>query len=111
PNTHHLSLLTRQLSHLNRSSASCTLCPSLLYRCLTSVTTFQRGTLPSAYAMCRPADVPFYGVYPLPHAQQLAGMKTKSALKKRCRDCFFVKRRGRLFVFCKSNPRHKQRQG
>lgn len=43
--------------------------------------------------------------------QPSAGMKTKSALKRRCKDCFFVRRRGRLFVFCKTNPRHKQRQG
>uniref|UniRef100_A0A3Q0S3Z8 Ribosomal protein n=1 Tax=Amphilophus citrinellus TaxID=61819 RepID=A0A3Q0S3Z8_AMPCI len=43
--------------------------------------------------------------------QPSAGMKTKSALKRRCKDCFFVIRRGRLFVFCKTNPRHKQRQG
>ncbi|RVE66296.1 hypothetical protein OJAV_G00106020 [Oryzias javanicus] len=43
--------------------------------------------------------------------QQTAGMKTKSALKRRCKDCFFVRRRGRLFVYCKTNPRHKQRQG
>ncbi|KAJ3609115.1 hypothetical protein NHX12_023641 [Muraenolepis orangiensis] len=43
--------------------------------------------------------------------QPSAGMKTKSALKRRCKDCFIVRRRGRLFVFCKTNPRHKQRQG
>uniref|UniRef100_A0A4W6FII4 Ribosomal protein n=1 Tax=Lates calcarifer TaxID=8187 RepID=A0A4W6FII4_LATCA len=46
-----------------------------------------------------------------PCVQPSAGMKTKSALKRRCNDCFFVRRRGRLFVFCKTNPRHKQRQG
>lgn len=43
--------------------------------------------------------------------QPSAGMKTKSSLRRRCKDCFFVTRRGRLFVFCKTNPRHKQRQG
>ncbi|CAL8397088.1 large ribosomal subunit protein bL36m [Gadus morhua] len=43
--------------------------------------------------------------------QPSAGMKTKTALKRRCKDCFIVRRRGRLFVFCKTNPRHKQRQG
>uniref|UniRef100_A0A3Q3XLJ9 Ribosomal protein n=1 Tax=Mola mola TaxID=94237 RepID=A0A3Q3XLJ9_MOLML len=47
----------------------------------------------------------------LPCVQSVAGMKTKTALKRRCKDCFFVLRRGRLFVFCKTNPRHKQRQG
>ncbi len=34
----------------------------------------------------------------------------KSA-KKRHRDCQIVKRRGRLYVICKSNPRFKARQG
>lgn len=43
--------------------------------------------------------------------QPSAGMKTKSSLKRRCKDCFFVVRRGRLFVYCKTHPRHKQRQG
>uniref|UniRef100_A0AAY5KJ83 Ribosomal protein n=1 Tax=Esox lucius TaxID=8010 RepID=A0AAY5KJ83_ESOLU len=43
--------------------------------------------------------------------QPSAGMKTKSALKRRCKDCFFVVRRGHLYVFCKTHPRHKQRQG
>uniref|UniRef100_A0A673A7Z2 Ribosomal protein n=1 Tax=Sphaeramia orbicularis TaxID=375764 RepID=A0A673A7Z2_9TELE len=47
----------------------------------------------------------------LPCIQPSAGMKTKTALKRRCKDCFFVRRRGHLFVFCKTNPRHKQRQG
>ncbi|XP_061616262.1 large ribosomal subunit protein bL36m isoform X2 [Phyllopteryx taeniolatus] len=47
----------------------------------------------------------------LPSIQPADGMKTKSALRRRCKDCFFVRRRGRLFVFCKTNPRHKQRQG
>lgn len=43
----------------------------------------------------------------LPPAQ---GFKTKGVLKKRCKDCYLVKRRGRWFVYCKTNPRHKQRQ-
>ena len=34
----------------------------------------------------------------------------KSA-KNRHRDCQVVKRRGRLYVICKSNPRFKARQG
>lgn len=49
-------------------------------------------------------------------------MKTKSSLKKRCRDCYIVKRvkkvqkRGTVkfkptyYVYCKSNPKHKQKQ-
>uniref|UniRef100_A0A8C3GPF2 Ribosomal protein n=1 Tax=Cairina moschata TaxID=8855 RepID=A0A8C3GPF2_CAIMO len=39
-----------------------------------------------------------------------AGLKTKTTLRRRCKDCFVVRRRGRLYVCCKSNPRHKQRK-
>ncbi|XP_010968657.1 39S ribosomal protein L36, mitochondrial [Camelus ferus] len=42
--------------------------------------------------------------------QPALGFKTKGVLKKRCRDCYLVKRRGRWFVYCKTNPKHKQRQ-
>ncbi|KAE8597409.1 hypothetical protein XENTR_v10016460 [Xenopus tropicalis] len=54
---------------------------------------------------------PFLADRHLPLVQQTSGMKTKSALKKRCKDCYFVIRRGRLFVYCKTNGKHKQRQG
>jgi len=37
-------------------------------------------------------------------------MKVHSAVKKRCKDCKIVLRRGVRYVICK-NPRHKQRQG
>lgn len=30
-------------------------------------------------------------------------MKVKAALKKMCDACFFVRRRGRLYVYCKKN--------
>ncbi|XP_010212626.1 PREDICTED: 39S ribosomal protein L36, mitochondrial, partial [Tinamus guttatus] len=45
-----------------------------------------------------------------PAVLPLAGLKTKTTLKKRCKDCFIVRRRGRLYVCCKTNPRHKQRK-
>ncbi len=32
-------------------------------------------------------------------------------LKKRHKDCQVVRRRGRVYVICKSNPRFKARQG
>lgn len=38
-------------------------------------------------------------------------MKVKPSLSKRCKDCQFVRRRGWLYVICKVNKRHKQRQG
>ncbi|MDP3954789.1 MAG: 50S ribosomal protein L36 [bacterium] len=37
-------------------------------------------------------------------------MKVQSSIEKRCRNCKFVKRHGKLYVTC-TNPRHKQRQG
>jgi large subunit ribosomal protein L36 len=33
------------------------------------------------------------------------------ALKTRSKDCKVVRRRGRVYVICKSNPRFKVRQG
>ncbi|XP_008049364.1 39S ribosomal protein L36, mitochondrial [Carlito syrichta] len=46
----------------------------------------------------------------LSRPQPALGFKTKGVIKKRCKDCYLVKRRGRWFVYCKTNPRHKQRQ-
>jgi large subunit ribosomal protein L36 len=37
-------------------------------------------------------------------------MKVQSSVKKRCKDCKIVRRRGRVYVICKI-PKHKQRQG
>ncbi|XP_013361317.1 PREDICTED: 39S ribosomal protein L36, mitochondrial, partial [Chinchilla lanigera] len=57
-----------------------------------------------------PAFVPApAGPQPPPPPPAL-GFKTKAVLRKRCRDCYLVKRRGRWYVLCKSNPKHKQRQ-
>jgi ribosomal protein L36 len=38
-------------------------------------------------------------------------MKVRSSVKKMCEFCQIVKRRGRIYVICSSNPKHKQRQG
>ncbi|MCH7551825.1 50S ribosomal protein L36 [Patescibacteria group bacterium] len=38
-------------------------------------------------------------------------MKVHSAIKKICKDCTIVKRKQKLYVICKKNPKHKQRQG
>ncbi|MBI3443454.1 50S ribosomal protein L36 [Candidatus Woesebacteria bacterium] len=37
-------------------------------------------------------------------------MKVRSSIKKICRNCKIVKRKGVLYVIC-NNPKHKQRQG
>ncbi len=49
----------------------------------------------------------------VPHNRS-APMQVLSSLKeakKRSRDCQIVRRRGRIYVICKSNPRFKARQG
>ena len=37
-------------------------------------------------------------------------MKVSASVKKICRNCKVIRRRGRVCIIC-SNPRHKQRQG
>ena len=38
-------------------------------------------------------------------------MKVRASIKKRSEDCKIVRRKGRLYVICKKNPKFKQRQG
>ncbi|MDA0728190.1 MAG: type B 50S ribosomal protein L36 [Bacteroidetes bacterium] len=38
-------------------------------------------------------------------------MKIRASLKKRSADCKIVRRKGRLYVINKKNPKMKQRQG
>jgi ribosomal protein L36 len=44
-------------------------------------------------------------------ANNFKRMRVRSAVRRLCKDCRVVKRRKRLYVTCKRNPRHKQRQG
>jgi len=38
-------------------------------------------------------------------------MKVRSAVKRMCQDCKIVRRGKKVMVICKTNPKHKQRQG
>ena len=38
-------------------------------------------------------------------------MKVRASVKKRTDDCKIVRRKGRLYVINKKNPKFKQRQG
>ncbi|MGF1578610.1 MAG: 50S ribosomal protein L36 [Gemmataceae bacterium] len=38
-------------------------------------------------------------------------MKVRASVKRICEKCKMVRRKGRVYVICKGNPRHKQRQG
>ncbi|HIC83186.1 MAG TPA: 50S ribosomal protein L36 [Candidatus Marinimicrobia bacterium] len=38
-------------------------------------------------------------------------MKVKASVKRRSQDCIIVRRKGRIYIINKRNPRLKQRQG
>ena len=38
-------------------------------------------------------------------------MKVRPSVKKMCEKCKVIRRHGRVMVICKTDPRHKQRQG
>jgi large subunit ribosomal protein L36 len=38
-------------------------------------------------------------------------MKVRASVKRVCEQCKIVRRKGRVYVICSANPRHKQRQG
>ena len=43
--------------------------------------------------------------------KKIATMKVRASVKKRSADCKIVRRKGKLYVINKKNPRFKQRQG
>ena len=38
-------------------------------------------------------------------------MKVRTSVKRVCANCKVVRRKGRVYVICSSNAKHKQRQG
>ncbi|EPT04371.1 hypothetical protein FOMPIDRAFT_1085649, partial [Fomitopsis schrenkii] len=36
------------------------------------------------------------------------GMKVRSSVKRICDGCSVVRRKGRIYIICSKNPRHKQ---
>ncbi|KAI7865337.1 ribosomal protein L36-domain-containing protein [Spinellus fusiger] len=48
---------------------------------------------------------------PSPLLTLVRTMKVRSSVKKLCDGCSTVRRRGKLFVTCSKNKKHKQRQG
>ncbi|HET9843169.1 MAG TPA: 50S ribosomal protein L36 [Gammaproteobacteria bacterium] len=38
-------------------------------------------------------------------------MKVRASIKKMCKGCKIVARKGKKFVICETSPKHKQRQG
>jgi large subunit ribosomal protein L36 len=60
---------------------------------------------PAAFDGHRPSFHPLAGAFRMKVLSSLKDAKTRH------RDCQVVKRRGRIYVICKSNPRFKARQG
>ncbi|XP_070268071.1 large ribosomal subunit protein bL36m [Myotis yumanensis] len=77
---------------------------------MTNYTTTPRALSTLLLGPLRAAVASPLSCQPLPFLQPTLGFKTKAVLKKRCRDCYRVKRRGRWYIYCKTHPRHKQRQ-
>ncbi|KAI9140075.1 ribosomal protein L36-domain-containing protein, partial [Paraphysoderma sedebokerense] len=50
-------------------------------------------------------------VNPVNCRSTIRSYQVRATVKKRCEHCYMVKRKGRLYVLCKKNNRHKQRQG
>jgi len=38
-------------------------------------------------------------------------MKVRASVKKMCKDCKVIRRKGVVRVICNKDPKHKQRQG
>lgn len=107
-----LGSLARQLSRTVQYASVTYLSGVGAHRCISTITAALVQARGSLQGQIHPFRAQLLGQNQQFVALQPAmGMKTKTALKKRCKDCFFVRRRGRLCVFCKSHPRHKQRQG
>lgn len=47
----------------------------------------------------------------VPALRQFRTFKVRTSVKKFCKDCYMVRRKGRVYVYCKTNGKHKQRQG
>jgi large subunit ribosomal protein L36 len=47
----------------------------------------------------------------LPKREINKAMKVRSSIKKRSADCKIIRRKGKLYVINKKNPKFKQRQG
>lgn len=87
-----IGLLVGQISHVLR--------PPLASAGPTSHTVRQSlVTLAARHTLLQPT---------IPSLVQVCGMKQKGRLRRRCKDCYFVMARGRLYVECKTKPRHKQ---
>ena len=46
-----------------------------------------------------------------PRQRTVSAMKVKASVKRICNSCQVVRRKGKVRVICKADPKHKQVQG
>lgn len=70
------------------------------------------ATPSSTLLMCKPTTLMAASLgTPVGMPTLTRGFKVRTSVKKFCTDCYIVRRKGRVYVYCKSNKKHKQRQG
>ncbi|KAI9221087.1 ribosomal protein L36-domain-containing protein, partial [Blastocladiella britannica] len=48
---------------------------------------------------------------PLSRMAPTRAYQVRASIKPRCQHCYDAMRKGRRYILCKKNPKHKQRQG
>ncbi|QLG73466.1 hypothetical protein HG535_0E05500 [Zygotorulaspora mrakii] len=87
---------------------------SLLGNFARSAVIASRSTPASSLLQCKAASVlPLHSTTAIQNLALILsrGFKVRTSVKKFCSDCYIVRRKGRVYVYCKSNKKHKQRQG
>ena len=69
------------------------------------------GKMRMHYIRILPGDKVRVEMSPYDLSKGFTTMKVKASIKKRSEDCKIVKRKGRLYIICKKNPKFKMRQG
>ena len=80
------------------SSSSAVLKAAVSPKSLTASTASTRYAAPAAHVSAAAKSL----------EQQQRGMKVRSSVKKFCDGCSVVRRKGRLYVICSKDPKHKQ---
>ena len=56
----------------------------------------------------RPHAHPHHHAHPTQNPTLTRGMKVRSSVKVMCDGCSVVRRKGRVYILCSKNPKHKQ---
>ncbi|KAA8913046.1 ribosomal protein L36-domain-containing protein [Sphaerosporella brunnea] len=78
---------------------------------LTATATRSFTSVPNTLSARLPVPRILGAITPLQQQTQMRGMKVRASVKKLCDGCMSVRRKGRLYIICSKNQKHKQRQG